>query len=460
MELVEGETLQARIKRGPIPADEALTIAKQIAEALEAAHEKGIVHRDLKPGNVMLTIDGKAKVLDFGLAKAYDVNSANVDLSNSPTMMSMAATNAGIILGTAAYMSPEQAKGRPVDRRTDIFALGCILYEMLTGKHAFEGDDVTDILGAVLRIEPDWSQLPDGLTPGVRNLVRLCLEKNAKNRRSDAADVRLDIEQALKEPASAAPTPIESVKRPLWKRAIPIVVTAVIAGLIATFALWNLQQSPSAAITRFPLLLHQDQVFSRTGRPILAISPDGLKVVYVANNQLFLRQMAEMEARPIPGADGDVADPFFSPDGQSIGFWSARDSAIMKIAISGGAPFTICKADIPFGASWDDDHIVFAASGKGIMRVSANGGEPEVLVPGNASELTHGPQILDHGKAVLFTVTTVQNQSDRCGPGADCRATPSLRAAKSTCSERQRRSLRSDRTHHLRAFRKRSGTPV
>ncbi len=279
-------------------------------------------------------------------------------------------------------MSPEQAKGRPVDRRTDIFALGCILYEMLTGKHAFEGDDVTDILGAVLRIEPDWSQLPDGLTPGVRNLVRLCLEKNAKNRRSDAADVRLDIEQALKEPASAAPTPIESVKPPLWKRAIPIVVTAVIAGLIATFALWNLRQSPTAIITRFPLILHQDQVFSRTGRSILAISPDSLKVVYVANNQLFLRQMAEMEARPIPGADGDVANPFFSPDGQSIGFWSATDSAIKKIAISGGAAVTICKADVPFGASWDDDHIVFAESGKGIMRVSANGGEPEVLVSG------------------------------------------------------------------------------
>jgi Tol biopolymer transport system component len=329
-------------------------------------------------------------------------------LSNSPTMMSMAATNVGVILGTAAYMSPEQAKGRAVDRRTDIFALGCILYEMLTGKRAFDGEDVTDILGAVLRVEPDWSQLPDSLPSGVRNLVRLCLEKNAKNRRSDATDVRLDIEQALKEPVDTigiAQLPVESVKRPLWKRAIPIVIAAFVAGVIATFAPWNLKQSPPKTVTRFPLILPQDQSFSRTGRPFLAISPDGSKVVYVANNKLFLRQMADMEARPIPGADGDVANPFFSPDGQSIGFWSARDSTMKKIAISGGAAVTICKTDIPFGASWDDDHIVFALAGKGIMRVSANGGEPEVLAA-SPSELTHGPQLLDHGKALLFTVAT------------------------------------------------------
>ena len=172
MELVDGETLQARIGRGPIGLPEALAIAKQIAEALEAAHERGVIHRDLKPGNIMLA-DGKVKVLDFGLAKAYDTPSANTDVANSPTLVSMAATSAGVILGTAAYMSPEQAKGRAVDRRTDIFAFGCVLYEMLTAKRAFDGEDVTDILGAVLRVEPDWNQLPDGVPAGVRRLLRL-----------------------------------------------------------------------------------------------------------------------------------------------------------------------------------------------------------------------------------------------------------------------------------------------
>src|SRR5205823_3043917 len=215
MELVGGETLADRIKRGPIPVDESLTIAKQICEALESAHEKGIIHRDLKPANVKITLDGKVKVLDFGLAKAFETEASKANLSQSPTL-SMAATNAGVILGTAAYMSPEQAKGRHVDKRTDIFAFGCVLYEMLTGRVAFDGDDVQDILGAVLRSEPDWTRLPAETPPGVRKLLRLCLEKNAKNRRSDATDVRLDIEQALAEPVATPETPPARDSRLAW----------------------------------------------------------------------------------------------------------------------------------------------------------------------------------------------------------------------------------------------------
>src|SRR5262245_57092732 len=203
MELVEGETLAERISRGLLPIDEALDIAKQICEALEAAHEKGVIHRDLKPGNVKLLPDGKVKVLDFGLAKALDENPANPALSRSPTL-SMAATNAGLILGTASYMSPEQAKGRTVDRRTDIFAFGCLLYEMLTGHRAFDGEDIPEILSRILQREPDWAALPADLPPGVIELLRRCLEKDVKKRRRDIGDVRMDLEKAFDEPVRSA----------------------------------------------------------------------------------------------------------------------------------------------------------------------------------------------------------------------------------------------------------------
>ncbi len=202
MELVPGETLADRIKRGPIPLDEAVGIATQITEALEAAHEKSVVHRDLKPANIKLTADGKVKVLDFGLAKAFLTQTSNASLSNSPTI-SIAATQQGMILGTAPYMSPEQAKGREVDRRTDIFAFGAVLFEMLTGHQAFGGEDVADILGAVLKTEPDWTLLPANVPPSIQKLLRLCLQKDARKRRQTATDVRIDMEQALAEPAGA-----------------------------------------------------------------------------------------------------------------------------------------------------------------------------------------------------------------------------------------------------------------
>ena len=407
MELVEGETLQARIQRGPIAVPEALTIAKQIAEALEAAHDKGVIHRDLKPGNIMLA-DGKVKVLDFGLAKAYDTPSPNSTLANSPTLTNMTFTSAGVILGTAAYMSPEQAKGRVVDRRTDIFAFGCVLYEMLTAKKAFDGEDATDIIGAVLRIEPDWSQFPDSVPPGVRRLLRLCLEKNPKNRRSDATDIRLDIEHVLNEPAAVVPAPIEIPKRPLWARAVPVVAALVIGGILSGAAIWNLRPAPpTSAITRFSLTLPQGQTFSSTGRKFVDVSSDGSVMVYAANLRLYLRQLSELEARPIPGTETWLAavHPVFSPDGRSLAFWAASDRTIKKIAVSGGAAVTLCPAETTVsGLSWGEGGLTFGQASGGVFRVSENGGKPELLIGLQNNEVVQSPQVLPGGKAILFTV--------------------------------------------------------
>jgi len=406
MELVEGETLQTRIARGPVTVAEALAIAKQIAEALEAAHDKGVIHRDLKPGNIMLS-DGKVKVLDFGLAKAYDAPSGSVDVTASPTLISMAGTSVGVILGTAAYMAPEQAKGRTVDRRADIFAFGCILYEMLTGKRTFDGEDVTDILGAVLRIEPDWNQLPDGVPPGVRRLLRLCLEKNPKNRRSDATDIRLDLEHVMNEPAAPAAAPIEIPKRPLWARAVPVVSALVIGGILAGAAIWNFKPAAAAGVvTRFSVLLPQGQTFSNTGRKFIGISPDGSAMVYNANQRLFHRQLSDLEARPIPGTETfqAIVNPVFSPDGRSLAFWAASDRTLKRIAVSGGAAVTLSPAESPFGVSWGEDGITYGQGTAGISRVSENGGKPEVLVKVKDNEAAFGPQVLPGGKAILYTV--------------------------------------------------------
>jgi serine/threonine-protein kinase len=414
LELVEGETLADRILRGPIPVREALKIAIQICEALEAAHERGIIHRDLKPANVKLTADGKVKVLDFGLAKAMESTPASPTLSNSPTLLS--GSMSGMIVGTAAYMSPEQAKGRAVDRRTDIFAFGCVLYEMLTGKRTFDGDDVTDILGAVLRIEPDWSALPKNSPVGLRNLLRLCLEKNVKNRRSDATDLRLDIEQVLQESVNPAPKPIELVKQPFWKRALFAVVLILVGAVIATVITWQMRPLSSAAIILFSYVLPTEQGFTGLGRHILTLSPDGSNLVFVGNSQLYLKRMSDLEAKSIPGTMQQINTPFFSPDGNWIGFFVIPEGKLKKIAISGGASVEIADVSNPYGATWyAQDSILVGQGPKGIIRVPAGGGKSETVIPAKKNEVLQTPQVLPGGDEVLFTVagTTGDDRWDK-----------------------------------------------
>ena len=250
MELVEGEDLSQRIARGAIPIDEALPIAKQIAEALEAAHEQGIIHRDLKPANIKVRADGTVKVLDFGLAKAMDpAAGSSPSMSMSPTITTPAMTQAGMILGTAAYMSPEQAKGRVADKRSDVWAFGCVLYEMLTGRRAFEGDDVSDTLAAILRGEPDWTALPGEVPPAIRTLMARCLAKDRKQRMRDIGDVQLVLNGAFEAPAqSTAAAPSAAVPRPLWRRALPVAAAAVVASAMVGAAAWTLKPAPPPVV--------------------------------------------------------------------------------------------------------------------------------------------------------------------------------------------------------------------
>ncbi len=286
LELVPGETLAERISRGPIPMEEALDIATKIAEALEEAHEQGIVHRDLKPANIKQTEDGKIKVLDFGLAKVFREETPAADSSMSPTLTRVD-TRVGVILGTAAYMSPEQAKGKRVDKRADVWAFGVVLYEMLTGKRAFDGEDVSDTLAAVLRAEVDWNRLPSETPVRLHQLLKACLQKDSRQRVRDIGDVRLAMNGAFETEAAteASTSTATSTKLALWQRPLPALLVAVVmAGLVV----WSVTRPPTSAlqVSRFSIVLPQTQTY--TGRRGVAVSPTGTHVVYVANEQLVL----------------------------------------------------------------------------------------------------------------------------------------------------------------------------
>ena len=421
LELVEGPTLADRIAQMPIPIDEALSIARQIAEALEAAHEAGIIHRDLKPANIKVRPDGTVKVLDFGLAKAFAPDAASAtaaDVSQSPTITTPAATRMGVILGTAAYMSPEQAKGKPVDKRTDIWAFGCVLYEMLTGKRAFEGDDVTETLAAIIRGEPDWKALPN-TPPLVQRLLRRCLQKNPRERLPDIAMARIEIQEAMVEPGTLSPAaPLKRGVR--WTFAIPWILAAILAG-----ALLVMRAEPRRAallprsVTRLELTLPAGvELYLGSGQSV-ALSPDGTRVAFagVLNGlrQLYVRRLDQFDAVPLRGTER-VQTCFFSPDGNAVGF-VVTDRTLKKVSLADGLVVPLSRdADYTAGGAWGaDDRITFSRAGA-LWQVPASGGAatPLTTLDAGKHELLHAwPTVVAGGKAIVFVSMTGSRRDAR-----------------------------------------------
>ncbi len=405
MELVEGETLADRLRRGLPAIEETLDIGAQICEALDAAHDKGIIHRDLKPANITIANDGRVKVLDFGLAKALEPARADGTMANSPTL-SLTATQAGVILGTAAYMSPEQAKGFEVDRRSDIFSFGCVLYEMVTGRQAFQGETVPDVLASVLVRETDLGVIAPTLNPRLSELLQRCLQKNPKRRWQTASDVREEIEIIRKSPRTSALLNGAAAPRSLWRRALPLIVTGAVCAAIASAAAWALKPGQPAQVARFAIELPEGQNFTRTRSHLSAISRDGSMIVYVANRQLYMRRLDELEAHPIPGTDEDAASPFFSPDGRWIGFVSFVDTSIKKIPVNGGTAVALCSqctSTLGHGVSWSGSTIVFSRGGQEIVKLPDTGTASTVWVKAAANELLITPYVLP-GNRLMFSV--------------------------------------------------------
>ena len=413
LELVEGPTLADRIAQGPIPLDEAIPIARQIAEAVEAAHEQGIIHRDLKPANIKLRSDGTVKVLDFGLAKALDPAPASIDASQSPTITSPAMTRMGVIMGTAAYMSPEQARGKTADKRSDIWAFGCVLYEMLTGRRAFEGEDISDTLANVLKIDPNWQALPAEVPAAIRALLRRCLDKDRRTRVADIStalfvlDEAAGLRGAVEGPAEVGPYVRGEVSR--WRRVVPAAGALIVGGAIVGGAVWWSMRTASPAVVRTTIATTESTALVTAGgvRDV-AITPDGSRIVYRGTNQLLVRVLNQIEPDVLGGL-GTPTNPFISPDGQWIGF--ADGQRLKKVAITGGPPVTIAPVDgVLRGATWGPDGtIVFAtdATVTGLQRVSAAGGEPAVLTKPDSERGDRDhlwPEFLPGGGAVLFTI--------------------------------------------------------
>src|SRR4051812_4298691 len=431
MEFVEGDDLAARIARsGAIPLDDAIPIALQIAEALECAHEAGIIHRDLKPANVKVRPDGTVKVLDFGLAKALEPAHAGVahEATNSPTITSpFAMSNLGVILGTAAYMAPEQARGKPLDKRVDVWAFGCLFYEMLTARRAFAGDDVTDTLAAIVRADPDWSALPADTPPALRTLLRRCLEKDRRERLPDMGAARLELKDARlpdgRSPLNGSGAAAPAVARRTTRASIlPWVLFGAATILaIALSTLWLLKPAPRpGAAVRFTYNLPEGQLFTGNTRRSIEISPDGSRVAYVANSQIYIRALADTEGRPVAGTavGGGVRSPVFSPDGRQLAFYVEADESVKSIAATGGAAVTICQSAPPgpFGISWGAKGLLLGMGGGGIALAPAGGGAPTTVVTVKEKELAVNPQWLPDGEHILFTLLSGEASSRNASP--------------------------------------------
>jgi serine/threonine-protein kinase len=407
MELVLGHTLAERVSAGALKIEEALKLGGQIAEALEAAHEKGVIHRDLKPAYVKVTPEGRVKVLDFGLAKAF-ASDGELDFSQAQTLTAMG-TEEGRIVGTPAYMSPEQARGKVVDKRTDIWSFGCVLYEMLTGKEAFCSETASDTIAAVLGREPEWQMLPPATPAKIRELLRRCLQKDSQRRLRDIGDARIEVEEASAAPAEAEPTAAVKGMRTLSRRALIFGLGGLLlVAAIASLATWYLKPSPAVQpVSRFTITLPPGQQLAGLDSGLsLALSPDGTRLAYVATQggtqQLYLRAMDSLEAKPIPGTGG-AAEPFFSPDGQWVGFFAS--GKLKKVSVSGGAALTLGDAVFPCGASWGSQGMIAFAptNGSALQQVSDSGGASQPLTrleEGEASQ--RWPEFLPGGKALLF----------------------------------------------------------
>jgi eukaryotic-like serine/threonine-protein kinase len=423
LELVEGDTLADRLVHGPVPVDQALTVAQQIAEALEAAHEKGIIHRDLKPANITITPAGVVKVLDFGLAKIYADESAGPDLLHSPTIT--AGTREGMILGTPAYMSPEQARGQAVDKRTDIWAFGCVLYEMLTGRTAFAGQTISDTIAAILEREANWAVLPGSTPMRVRDLLQRCLRKDPRGRLHDIADARIEIEETLTAPpAETARVTSSTIVRPTSqsRRIVLFAAAALVLGGVAAIAVWLATRPilPPSRVSRFTIAPSTEAALTISNEDRdLAITPDGSRVVYVGANgsALFVRALDQLDATRLTGL-GVPRGPFLSPDSQWIGFGDGLD-ALKKVPLSGGAAVLLGHADGSLrGATWGpDDTIIFATTNgaTGLQQIPAAGGETTVLTRPNRAtgEADHfWPEFLPDGQAVLLTINAAAGGLD------------------------------------------------